>query len=175
MREIVVVPGKFSECGGRVKKLIISVLCTFIISCGFQLRGDAKFNFTSLYLQVEAAPRVAQAVAQILQEKGVKIVATPQEAQIVLYLGSEAVENRTLSVSAVSGKIEEVELNVRTNMEIRKPDGKVLSEKQTISLLRDYSFDEMAVLAMGTEAEVLQEEMFREIVAQVIRRLQVIK
>ncbi len=157
-----------------MKNLVVILLYTLITSCGFQLRGEATFNFTSLHLQAETAPRVAQAVTQNLQEKGIQMTTTPKEAQVVLYLGHETVESRTLSVSAISGKMEEIELNVRVEMEIKRSDGTVLSEQQTISLLRDYSFDETAVLAMGAEAEVLQEELFREIVAQVIRRLQAI-
>jgi len=157
-----------------VKKWIITLLCTFIISCGFQLRGEAKFNFTSLYLQTEAAPRVAQAVTQILQEKGIQMTETPKEAQIILSLEHEALESRTLSVSSVSGKMQEIELNVHIEIEIGKTDGQILSKKQTISVSRDYNFDETAVLATGAEAEVLQEELYQEIVAQVIRRLQAI-
>jgi len=60
-------------------------------------------------------------------------------------------------------------------MEVRRPDDTVLLEKRRLSILRDYRFDETAVLAAGVESEMLRQEMFREIVAQVMRRLEVLK
>ena len=60
-------------------------------------------------------------------------------------------------------------------MEVHQPDGTVLIEQQPLNLLRDYSFDETAVLAREAEEEVLREEMFHDLIAQIMRRLQTIQ
>jgi outer membrane lipopolysaccharide assembly protein LptE/RlpB len=108
-------------------------------------------------------------------EQGIQIVSNPNAAQAVIYLRNEAIDRRVLTVSSISGKQEEFGLNYRIELEVRKPDDTILLEKQHISLLRDYMFDEKAVLAMWSEDEMLRKEMFRNIVAQIMRILQTLK
>lgn len=159
-----------------VYRQVIGFICLLLLSgCGFQLRGNYGFQFTSAYIQTEAADLVANEVSRHLSDAGVKITTTPKEAQIVVFLRNERVDRRVLSVSVKSGKMQEVELNGRAELEVRQPDDKVLIEKRLLSLLRDYSFDETAVLAMGNEEEVLRLELLRDLVAQVLRSLQAIK
>ena len=155
--------------------LLIIIVPLLINACGFHLRGSVDFNFSSIQIQSEAADHVAQEVERILLAEGVQIASSTEQAQAVLFLRNEKTDKRVLTVSSISGKLEEVELNFRVTMEVRQPDDTVLLSEQVISLLRDYSFDDQAVLAMAAEEEVLREEMFRDVVAQIIRRLQVIK
>lgn len=143
-----------------------------LTECGFHLRGSHGFNLTSVWVESEGADRVAHLVKWVLTEEGVPLAKTAKESQVILYLRQEIVDKRVLSVSAHSGNVAELELNLRISMEIRKPNEEIVSEKQTISLVRDYSFDETAVLAMGTEEEVIREELLHDAVAQVIRRLE---
>jgi LPS-assembly lipoprotein len=156
--------------------LITGLLVNLVSGCGFHLRGAVgDLHIQKVHIQSESAERIANEVKRILTEEGVQVVPTTKAAQVVVYLRNEAVDGRVLSVSSVSGKQEEIELNYRVEMEVRKPDDTVLLEKQTISLLRDYRFDETAVLAAGAEQETLRDDMFRDIVEQIIRRLQVLK
>lgn len=143
--------------------------------CGFQLRGSSGFDFTSLHIKSESANQVTNAVTHLLTEEGVQIVPTQEAAQAVMYLRNEGIEQRMLTISSISGQQMEFELNFHVEMEVRKPDGTILLDNQTLTLLRDYFFDETAVLAAGAEAEMLNQEMFRDIVAQVVRRLQILK
>jgi LPS-assembly lipoprotein len=153
--------------------LIIGLL--LLHGCGFQLRGSTALTLTKVYLQSEGADRLTDEVKRVLTDEGVQITPTAKDAQVTVYLRQEAIDRRILSVSAVSGKMQEIELNYRVEMEARKPDNKVLLDKQLLSLSRDYTFDETAVLAMGDEEQVLREELFRDIIMQVVRRLQTIK
>jgi LPS-assembly lipoprotein len=143
--------------------------------CGFHLRGAAGFDFSLIHIKSESADQVALAVGYRLMDEGVEVVPTASAAQIVLHLRDETADHRVLTVSSFSGKLEEIELNVRVDMEAYQPDGTALLEKQRLSLLRDYSFDETAMLAMWDEAKILREEMYKDVVAQIIRRLQVLK
>ena len=147
----------------------------FLSGCGFHLRGAVSLDLSVVHIQSESANKIAPAVARRLTEEGVQVVPTASTAQAVVYLRNETVDKRILSVSSVSGKLEEYELSFRIEMEVRKPDGTVLMDKQVISLLRDYRFDETAVLAMWAEEEMLRQSMFRDLVAQIMRRLQVLK
>jgi len=157
--------------------LVINILLiTGLLSgCGFHLRGAADLKLQKLHIQSESADKIANEVRRFLTEKGVQVVPTSKVAQAVLYLRNETVERRVLSVSSTSGKLEEIELNYRVEMEVRKPDNRILLKKQLISLLRDYRFDKNAVLAAGSEEDILREEMQRDVVGQIIRSLQTIR
>jgi LPS-assembly lipoprotein len=159
-----------------LKNLVMSILAVVLLSgCGFHLRGASGFDFSYVHIKSASANKIAQDVIFRMKEEGVQIVPTADAAQAVVFLRDEAIDKRLLTVSSISGRQIEFELNYRVDLEVQKPDGTVLLEKQRISLLRDYLFDETAVLAMGAEDEMLRKEMFREIVAQIIRRLQILK
>ncbi|MDM8567362.1 LPS assembly lipoprotein LptE [Candidatus Halobeggiatoa sp. HSG11] len=157
------------------KRYLILVIVLLLNSCGFHLRGAAGFDISFVYIKSESANTIATEIGRLLTEQGVKIVSNPNAAQAIVYLQNETVDRRVLTVSSISGKQEEFELNYQVTMEVRKPDDTVLLEKQHITLLRDYMFDEKAVLAMWSEDEMLRKEMFRDVVAQIMRRLQVVK
>jgi LPS-assembly lipoprotein len=113
-----------------VNRLLITVIVIVSLStlgCGFQLRGSESLDFTFIHLKPENAGNVAlQNVAlqleQRLTERGVHTVPVPQIAQVVLSLRNARLDRRVLTVSAISGKMEEIELNLLVNIEARKSD-----------------------------------------------------
>ncbi len=157
--------------------IIIFLLIGGLFSgCGFQLRATVvKIDIQKIYLRSESATQITREIKRILIEQGVKIVQKKEEAQVVLYLRNENVNRRVLSVSSSSGKLEEVEINYQVEMEVRKPDNTVLIGKLLLSLSRDYRFNELTVLAAGAEEEILRQDMFHDIVTQIMRRLQTIR
>ncbi len=157
------------------KKYLFLVLFLFLNGCGFHLRGEADFNMSFVYIKSDSADKISAEIQRLLTEQGIQVVSNPNAAQAIIYLTNETIDRRVLTVSSISGKQEEFELNYRVAMEVRKPNDNVLLEKQRISLLRDYMFDEQAVLAMSSEEEMLHEEMFRDLVAQIMRRLQTLE
>jgi LPS-assembly lipoprotein len=161
-----------------IKGLLILFLVNglgFLNACGFHLRGAEKFHITSAHIQSESADRSAQKLEQLLVEREIKIIPTANEAQVIISLSREKFDNRVLTVSAVSGKMAEVELTFQVELEVHQPNGTVLIEQQPLNILRDYSVDETAVLARETEEEILREEMFHDLIAQIMRRLQTIR
>jgi|GEM_PF-1223024 len=161
-----------------IKKLFLFILISFpllINGCGFHLRGSIAFDIERVFIRSEAANTIAQEIQRRLTAGGVKITEKAKNAQIIVTLSDETIDRRMLSVSAVSGKLEEVELNYRVDIVVHDKKSKVLLHKQTLSLVRDYSFDETAVLAMGEEEIELRNELFKDMSAQIIRMLRAIK
>ncbi len=156
--------------------IIVLAAILFLSSCGgFQLRGSTSLNFLSAYIQSESADEFANELERLLVEEcAVQLVPTAEVAQVVIYLRNQKVEKRVLSVSSASGKQEEIEILYQVELEARKPDDTILLAKQRIRLLRDYRFEKRAVLAIGAEEERLRHDMFRDIIAQIRRRLQAI-
>jgi LPS-assembly lipoprotein len=152
--------------------LLIFVGSLLPSGCGFQLRGALATHLSKVYVQSEAADGITNEVKRLLIEEGVQVVPVTKEAQVILYLRHEVFDRRVLSVSAVSGKMQEMELYYRVEIEARKPENNTVLDQQVLSLSRDYTFEETAVLAMGEEEQMLREEMFRDLTSQILRRLQ---
>jgi outer membrane lipopolysaccharide assembly protein LptE/RlpB len=79
------------------------------------------------------------------------------------------VEQRTLSVSANNIPTEYL-LIYTVTFKVRGADKELLAP-QTITLQQDYSFAENVVLAKEHEADILREQMARNLVAIAMRRL----
>ncbi len=154
---------------------IYLILLLVLNGCGFNLRGTADFDISFIAINSESSSKIASEVKRLLTEQGIQVVSNPNAAQAIVYLRNEIIDRRVLTVSSISGKQEEFELNYKVEMNVRQPDDTILMERQNISLLRDYMFDEKTVLAMGAEDELLRQEMLRDIVAQIMRRLQTLK
>ncbi len=85
----------------------------------------------------------------------------------------DQVEQRTLSVSATNIPTE-YELIYTVTFAVQGVD-KTLLAPQTISLSKDYSFQENALLAKEHEADILRQQMARDLVAIAMRRLTSLK
>ena len=155
--------------------LAFFTICLLITACGFHLRGSAGFQFSSVYIQSDSAKRIANTVEQLLLDQKVTFSDSPENAEIIVHLEHEKFERRGQAISAVSGFLEEVELSLRVDMKVLKADGTILQENRKIELIRNHSFDEKTVLAKGIEEETIREELLSDIVAQIIRRLNMIK
>lgn len=155
----------------KIIVLVFSLLMFNLSSCGFQLRGSSGFHLKSIYVSSESADKIANEIKQLLREEQVTLAATAQEAQVVLQLQNEILDRRTVTVSTGRERIEEIELNYRVTVELQKPDTMPLTRKRVISLVRDYSFDNTAMLAMDTEEQTLRDDLFQDMTMQIIRLL----
>ncbi|MEZ5673656.1 MAG: hypothetical protein R3E08_15280 [Thiotrichaceae bacterium] len=144
-------------------------------SCGFQLRGSGGLQFKSIYVKSEAADRISNEIKQLLTDEPITLAASETEAQIVLHLQNETLDRRTVTVSAGVERIEEIELNYHVEVEVRASDTTPLLKKRALDLVRDYSFDNQAMLAMDTEEQTLREDLLQDMMMQIMRILRVVK
>jgi LPS-assembly lipoprotein len=85
----------------------------------------------------------------------------------------DLVEQRTLAVSAKNIPTE-YELTYTVTFSVRAGDKELLAP-QTISLSKDFSFDETLQLAKEHEADILRQQMARDLVSIAMRRLTSLK
>ena len=85
----------------------------------------------------------------------------------------DLVEQRTLSVSAANIPTE-YELTYTVTFAVLGTDTELLAP-QTISLSKDYSFEENVLLAKEHEADILRRQMARDLVSIAMRRLTSLK
>jgi len=147
-----------------------------LAACGFHLAGGAPLPavlarpyliftdpYTDFAREFERELKVAGAVVQPLA-KG---------ASATVEVSRDSVEQRVLSVSARNIPTEYL-LVYTVTYAVHGPQGDLLAP-QTISLTQDYSFSEQAVLAKEHEADMLRQQMARDLVAIAMRRIASLK
>tara|TARA_X000000368_G_scaffold402365_1_gene376212 strand:- start:59 stop:556 length:498 start_codon:yes stop_codon:yes gene_type:complete len=157
----------------RVRLLLIYVLL-LTTACGFHLRGSqtAKINIDNLYINSASASSLAKEVKLQLSGTGNALADSAQNASFVITIKEESFEKSVLSVSPKTGKVEEYQMLLHAKMDLIKADGTFLLEDEKLTVIRDFAFDENAVLGEFAEESIIQEDLIRRAANQVIRRLQ---
>lgn len=152
------------------------VFTVLLQGCGFHLRGVASVPDTMKVVSVQGispdSPLGAE-LASVLRGSDIKVVDSPAEAQAILRVTNLRNDRRVLSVSGGTGRVREYEIVVSVNMTVTDNKGKVIIPLQQLSQVRDYTFDETGVLGKETEEIVLRQEMRRELIQQILRRMSV--
>jgi outer membrane lipopolysaccharide assembly protein LptE/RlpB len=108
-----------------------------------------------------------------LKSAGAALQTLRSTSTATIEVTKDAVERRTLSVSA-SNIPTEYELTYTVTFAVHGVDKELLAP-QTISLAKDYSFEENVLLAKEHEADVLRQQMARDLVSIAMRRLTSLK
>lgn len=141
-------------------------------ACGFRLAGSEplpgvlarpylslKDPYTDFSREFERQLKSSGATLQVLRENSTAAIEVTKDL----------VEQRTLSVSA-NNIPTEYELTYTVTFVVHGVDRQLLAP-QTISLAKDYSFEENVLLAKEHEADVLRQQMARDLVSIAMRRL----
>jgi LPS-assembly lipoprotein len=153
---------------------ILFLFASLLSGCGFHLRGavDLPANYQRMAIEgVSLYSDLGLKLKRGLQANGVEVVEAAG-AQVILKLSQVSYQRRLLSVSALSGKTAEYELHYSLKMSVRDRQGNVLVPEQPLQQLRDYVHDQGNVLATGNQEAQLRKDMERDLVSQILRRLQ---
>ena len=146
-------------------------LCSILLAaCGFQLRGTADVPFQTIYV-----PSVAGGIGLDLKRNiqggtRAKVVEEAKQAEAVLDIVEETREKEILSLSG-TGRVREFQLRYRVGFRVHDGKGKDFVPTNTVTLVRDITFNDTEVLAKETEEQLLYRDMQSDMVQQVLRRL----
>jgi LPS-assembly lipoprotein len=155
--------------------LILVGFCA-LSACGFRLAGSdplpavmarpyvsLKDPYTDFSREFEHQLKASGATLQIAREG----------ATATVDVTKDLVEQRTLAVSAKNIPTE-YELTYTVTFSVHAKEKELLAP-QTISLSKDFSFDETLQLAKEHEADILRQQMARDLVSIAMRRLTSLK
>lgn len=152
-------------------------LLLLLVACGFRLQGSgslpAQMQRTWIEWPANVSPELKRSLPRSLSAAGVELAATPEDATAVLSIVENRYGERVLSVSATNIP-EELEVYHLVTFELRDRE-EIIFPRETITLARDYTFDEKAVLAKYREGEIIAEALVRDVVQQIRRRLAVLE
>ena len=152
------------------RNLLVIGLATLLSACGFQLRGTGDVQFALKELDVSARNAYGETVKQVrdvLQDNGVKVYSG---APYRLALSNEQ-ENRRAASFTSSARTAEYELTKTLEYEIRgSKDLLLMSDK--LEAQSFYTQDGNNLIGGDQEAAQIRQEMNRELIQQLVQRLQ---
>jgi len=144
--------------------------------CGFRLAGSERLPavLAKPYLSVkDPYTDFAREFERQLKSSGALLQLGRQDATATIEVTRDLVEQRTLAVSARNIPTD-YELRYTVTFDVKGPDAEILAP-QTITLSRDYSFEENVLLAKEHEADILRAQMARDLVTMAMRVLSRVK
>jgi Rare lipoprotein B len=155
-------------------KYRISLAAAFALlsACGFQLQGRTPLPEPLKITFVQAQDRQSdfvQGLRKALIASGARLAKSAEGASGTVRIVKDEVKRNVLSVSARNTP-REYEVVYTVRFSVSAADKELLSE-QEVTLSRDYSFDETALLAKEHEEALLRESLARDLVGIVMRRL----
>lgn len=158
----------------RLRPLALAALLVLLGGCGFQPRGDMHGLAgipSPLYVSgIASYTPLHRELKRQLEQQGVVLVADAGASSAVLNIRDREYEKRVLSVDSRNKTIEN-ELEESARFELLAPDRRVLSEAQTVRVLRVHFAPRDAVLGSRREATLLREDMRRELVQRMLQRI----
>ena len=144
--------------------------------CGFRLAGSERLPgvLAKPYLSVkDPYTDFAREFERQLKSSGALLQLGRQDATATIEVTRDLVEQRTLAVSARNIPTD-YELRYTVTFDVKGPDAEILAP-QTITLSRDYSFEENVLLAKEHEADILRAQMARDLSTMAMRVLSRVK
>jgi LPS-assembly lipoprotein len=146
-----------------------------LAGCGFHLRGEANYRFSTVYVSAPTAPPFgAELRRAIAASGGAKLAETPAAAEVVIDVTTVADDKSVLSLST-GGRVREFALAKRVLFGVRDKDGREWMPNQEIVVRRTYLYDDTERLAREIQEGRLLREMQTDAIAQIVRQLQVAK
>jgi LPS-assembly lipoprotein len=154
-----------------VAAFVVAVFGT-VSGCGFRLAGSDTLPgiLARPYLSLkDPYTDFSREFEHQLKSSGATVQLVRANSTATIEVTKDLVQQRTLSVSAANIPTE-YELTYTVTFAVQGPDKELLAP-QTISLSKDYSFEENVLLAKEHEADILRQQMARDLVSIAMRRL----
>ena len=152
--------------------VIVAVIALVISGCGFQLRGTGQTTILleSVYLNaIDNSGALARELIDSLEQSGVEFTSNGN-AQVRIRLDRERFSRRPVSTTGQIN-VAEYELTLEVGFEVLTRGGDVLIPPTRIRTERIYTFDSSSLVGSNEEESLLNEEMRRDVIGQLLQRI----
>lgn len=149
--------------------------CALTLSaCGFQLRGASEYAFHRLY--ISGGGQMAIDISRYIRygSKGTVVVTNPADADARLEIVNVTNSRTAVSLDA-NGQAREYEMRSAYTFQLVTPDGRPIIPLNTIRLVRNLPYSDSETTARDTESALLNRDMQKDAVDQIIRRMEAVK
>lgn len=142
-----------------------------LAGCGFQLRGEARLPFATLHVPLPANDELREQIRRAVEGGSTtRLVADAAGADARLFIIANKQNKNVLSVSA-AGRVREFELVRRFTFRVVDREERERIVPSTIVVRRDITFSDEQVLSKEAEEVLLWQDMQKDLVQQLLRRL----
>jgi len=158
--------------------LLLSMATAIVLSsCGFALRGEVALPLALQRATLEVADPFSPLARDL--EAALKRAGFEKAAAGSAGVGRIAIPVNTTSVEVLTvgdtARVQEFVVRYRIELEVSGADGSVLLARTPLTLEREFSFDETQALGAQSEQDLIRNELQREMVQQVLRRLEALR
>lgn len=151
--------------------LAVLLLGLVTAACGFQLRGQTRLPFETLYIAIpDISPLGTELKRNIIAGTHTKLAPDRAGAQAILDVTSEERGKTILSLDT-GGRVREFQLRYVLAFRVHDAKGRDYLPRSEIRITRDISFNDAQVLAKESEELLLFRDMQGDMVQQILRRL----
>ncbi|MFN3987851.1 MAG: LPS assembly lipoprotein LptE [Rhodocyclaceae bacterium] len=155
----------------RLLLATLALAATASAGCGFRLRGPRPLPFDTLYVGMDGNSELGEAMRRkILTSGTTTVVDDPNLADVRLEVMRNDRSREILSLSA-AGKVREYQLFQTLSFRMVDRSGQEVLAPTTISVRREYTFDDAQVIAKEREEALLYRDMENDLLRQLMDRL----
>ena len=154
------------------RSITVLGLAFLMTACGFHLRGTGTTQMALNELNFEARDALSPLGKQVKESLANNKVQVSSSAPFTLYVGPEETTQRTASFTAGT-RSAEYTLTSAVSYELRSGNFPSLLQDR-VEVQRTYAHNQNNVTGSGQEAALLREEMRRDLVMQLMMRLQAV-
>ena len=158
----------------RVHLTAVLFSAALLSACGFQLRGQYTLPFSSVFVSTPGSSVVASELKRELANIPTKLMTSAKDADAQLNVIEDRRDRQILSLSG-AGRVREYELKLRVVYQLIDARGSVFIPTSEIQLSRILSYDDSRIIAKQQEEALLYQDMERDAVGQILRRMTAIK
>lgn len=158
------------------------LLCTaaltgasLLAGCGFRLRGPRALPFATLYVGLDRNSELGSALRRKILTSGTTVVVEdPTQADARLEILQNHHTREILSLSA-AGKVREYQLFRTLSFRLLGRDNRELLPPTTLTVQRDYNFNDDLILAKEQEEALLLRDMEQDLMSQMLERIAAVR
>lgn len=161
----------------KLHRIVIIAIFTLALSaCGFHLREEVRLPAGMQRLAIEGVDSLSplgRDLRKALNRSGAQVVEKSAQYSALLRIGSNTIRTDVLSVGG-NARANEYTIRYHVEFDVVEASGTSLLPVQTIELTRDFTFDASQALGIAAEQDLLTEELQREMVQAILRKLEVL-
>jgi len=148
-------------------------LFLLLTACGWRFSGQSADSLEGVKLLVDAAsvePGLANSMTRSLRAAGATLVKLPEQADVVLVLLGESVQQRAVSISA-QAKVQEYELVYGLRYRLESAAGEAIIPDENIQAIGVYQYESSNVLSTQSRANTLRDRLRQDAVRMLLPRV----
>lgn len=158
----------------QAKLFVLFSIITFLVGCGFHLRGDVSFPeiYQTAYIE-SGEPEYSRESIEFYVKRQLasqlQFVESKDQADLTIFI-DESYDTRVLA-SNLSGAQREYTSYLRANISVVDSQGNVVFPTESFTRSQDFSLNEREPLAKTTAEEAIKRELSEGLSRAFIRRL----